>query len=610
MRGLAIVLVVFLATFAFAGERPVTEPELRVAESAIWDEEANGPLPRVREGGTPEYDPNQSLTPYRLDLAQPVDVPDTCGVDSPPEYAPTEGVMMRYSTGAWPGVVTDIVAALTGDPAHDEIAYVVVGSTNVQNTATNAFTAAGANMDNVQFIVKPTDSIWLRDYGPHYIWQGGARGIADSHYYPGRPNDNFIPTIAADDFHKEPSYDIGLYYSGGNFQPAASRDGFVTSLINQDNPGFSESFLLELYNTYQGIDTLHILPRLPANVDATGHIDMWFYMIDEDTVIISEFIPGSNATAITVTDNAVTYMEGLGFEVFRVPALNIGNVHYTYTNAFRVNDRIFIPTYAEGNPGTFSGYDADALAVWQAAAPGVEIIGINSWDIIPAAGAIHCIVMQVPRYEESDPSACLTSPIGGEALVAGQEHEIAWAATDDVDVDTLDLYYSTNGVDFQSIVSGYPGIRDSYDWTVPLMDATTVEVKVVAHDNDANTDESVSQAQFTVASALQHVYDFSTGAGTDKWAYGHQTANFAAVVGTRIPSTASTELSPTNYDRLSESDATGGDNDISRYVSPFPSASWESTHVFEFTLDEDPSDILDIGVLWEGYADDCLQMEL
>ena len=53
----------------------------------------------------------------------------------------------------------------------------------------------------------------------------------------------------------------------------------------------------ELYQTYQGIDTLHILPRLPGSVDGTGHIDMWFYLVDEDTVIISEFIPGSNATA-------------------------------------------------------------------------------------------------------------------------------------------------------------------------------------------------------------------------------------------------------------------------------------------------------------------------
>jgi len=32
--------------------------------------------------------------------------------------------------------------------------------------------------------------------------------------------------------------------------------------------------------------------------------------------------------------------------------------------------------------------------------------------------------------------------------------------------------------------------------------------------------------------------------------------------------------------------------------------------VFEFTIAESPADIDEIEVLWEGYADDCAQMEL
>ena len=54
---------------------------------------------------------------------------------------------------------------------------------------------------------------------------------------------------------------MGLYYSGGNFQPGPNRSGYTTSLINVDNPtteGFNESFIAELFQTYQGIDTLHV----------------------------------------------------------------------------------------------------------------------------------------------------------------------------------------------------------------------------------------------------------------------------------------------------------------------------------------------------------------
>ena len=122
-----------------------------------------------------------------------------------------------------------------------------------------------------------------------------------------------------------PTYDIGLAYAGGNFQPGPNRTGFVTSLIHLDNPtsqGFNEGYIAELFQTYQGINELHIMPQLPFSVDGTGHIDMWMNIIDEDTVIISEFKPGSDPIAINITENAVPYMQSLGFEVFRTPAWN------------------------------------------------------------------------------------------------------------------------------------------------------------------------------------------------------------------------------------------------------------------------------------------------
>ena len=59
-------------------------------------------------------------------------------------------------------------------------------------------------------------------------------------------------------------------------------------------------------------------------------------------------------------------MEGLGYAVFRTPACNAMqngyNTHYTYTNTYRVNDRIFTSTYREGNPD-YLDENAEALAV-------------------------------------------------------------------------------------------------------------------------------------------------------------------------------------------------------------------------------------------------------
>lgn len=567
------------------------------------------PLPRWSETGTP-YDPTQPMQPYPVHVSR---MRPTSGlIASPPEYSPTRGVLFKYSTTSWPSVVVDCVRALTADASHDEIAYVVVTSASQQTSATNAFTAAGADMSKVQFFIMPGDSVWLRDYGPHFIWQGGALAIVDSHYYPTRPNDNFIPTLLGDDFMTMATYDMGLYYSGGNFQPGPDRSGFITSLIYSHNTaaeGFDAQVIADLYNRFQGIDTLHVMPQLPTSVDATGHIDMWLYLVDEDTCIISQFKAGSNATAIQITNDAVPYMQNLGFEVHRPQAWVTGGVHYTYTNAFRVNDRIFVPIYGPGN-ASYNDEDADALAKWETAAgPDVEIIPINSYSIIPAAGAIHCIVMQVPRYTGAAPAVHVAWPDGGQLVASGTTQTIRWLATDtdNVTIPTIDLYYSLDGGSQWQFITSTTN-TGSYNWDVPAVVSTQCRVRVVAHAADNDTGEAASAGLFRIAPADQVVYDFKTGGGTDKFVYGTQTTSWSVIDQVRKPVTA--QIAASNYPRLANSDASGGDGDTNRYIAATPGAGTESTHVIEITPLENMADVDDIELLWEGYADNCTQTEL
>lgn len=582
-------------------------------DEALSDDYTPPPLPRWREGGTP-HDDNQSLKPFSIDVKR--ETPTSGYIASPPEYAPTRGVVFKYIPGHWTDVVTDCVVALTADPTKDDIAFVVVNNSSNQTTATNDFTSHGADMSKVRFFIEYSESVWLRDYGPHFAWVDDALTIVDSHYYPQRPRDNFIPTALGDNHMIMPTYDMGLYYSGGNFQPGPDRTGWVTSLVTIDNPasqGFTQDLIAELYQKYQGIDTLHIMPKLPSSVDGTGHIDMWFNLVDEDSVIISEFKAGSNQQAIDITNDAVPYMEDLGFTVHRPPAwnayLNGYNTHFTYTNAFRVNDRIFIPTYGEGN-SSYLDEDAEALTAWQAAAgPDVEIVPIDCYPIIWASGAIHCIVMQMPLYDGDIPVVHVDSPDGGELLVPGTTHTIKWGATDtgNVDIPQIDLYYSTDGRDWNYIATTTD--TGSYDWTVPDADTAQALVKVVATSSDTDQGEGISADVFTITPAQQTIYDFTSGGGVDKIGWGYQVSSWSYVDGIRSPVASEIDtLVDDAYDRLAYSDAEGSDYDTNRYISP--TTSQRTTHTFEFTIDENPAAIDDIGIFWEGYADRCTQIEL
>jgi len=157
-------------------------------------------LPHGRIGGLGHLPPERQLAPRTVHLPKTLQRSMSGSVVSPPEYAPSAGVLFRYSRGDWSAEVTDLVAALTGDPDHDEIAWVVVGSSRDRDRAESDFENAGADLGRVEFILMPSDSVWIRDYGPSFVWQDGARTVVDSHYYSSRPLDNFVPTLLAEDY--------------------------------------------------------------------------------------------------------------------------------------------------------------------------------------------------------------------------------------------------------------------------------------------------------------------------------------------------------------------------------------------------------------------------
>jgi hypothetical protein len=219
--------------------------------------------------------------------------------------------------------------------------------------------------------------------------------------------------------------------------------------------------------------------------------------------------------------------------------------------------------------------------------------------------------MQVPARTAEAPAAHVISPCGGELLVAGATHRIEWAATDDVAVTGVMLSYSTDGgATYRTIATTSNTSR--YDWIVPAAVTRQALVMVTAMDGTHST-QAVSAAPFTMAPARQTFYHFATGGGVDKFGWGNTSSSWSQVDGTRNPTAVNTELpllAAGAYQAIAASDATGNSTDPNRYRAAAPGGSEESTHIFEFALAEDPLRILDIGIVWEGFAQNCTQMEL
>lgn len=404
------------------------------------------------------------------------------------EYEPMEGVIIAWEgETSWRNILAAMTMRLT-TTAQSRV-WVAVDSTSERSSATTTLTSAGADMSRVTFIVTATDTIWMRDYGPRYIYEGDCRAIVDHEYNRPRPADDVFPDVFSA-LKNHATYYIPLIHGGGNYHLNALSASYATRLIKNENPSLTEAQIQALWASYQNVNTT-LRDPFPTSIDSTQHIDMWMQIIADDAVMISDWPANSSSTQDNICDTTASLMQTQGFTVHRLPARRVNSVHYTYTNVVMCNNVVLIPSYTNA---TIAPYNAQALTTWQDALPTHQIFQINCEAIVPAAGVMHCIVMHVPApLNGASPSAYLKNFRGGESLDPGEVATIQWISDDDVAVANVDLLLSLDGgATFPLTIASATADDGSYAWTVPDLYSTQARIRVLARDGGGNTgaDES------------------------------------------------------------------------------------------------------------------------
>ena len=323
-------------------------------------------------------------------------------ITDPPDsivYAPAEFDSVAGIIFAWESYY-DLLTDLIKEVAEFDTAWVVVDNSSDESSAENTLSSAGVNMDHVIFQQIPTNSVWIRDYGPWWIYQpDGSRAILDLDYNRPRPLDDAYPENLAAEWNID-YYGLGLVEAGGNMLLDGTGNVFISDVIFDASQGFDPNLtqdqLDEYFLDYYGVENVIITDHL--EYDGTGHIDMFVKVINDTTVIVGEYeTPSAGAgNNYNICNNVAAQIAGLTngngrpYTVIRMlmPPYS-GGVTYTYINSLFANKKVFVPIYG------FST-DADVLAQYEQIMPGYEIIGLNCNQIITANGAIHCIAMKVP----------------------------------------------------------------------------------------------------------------------------------------------------------------------------------------------------------------------
>lgn len=356
-------------------------------------------LATIRDDGTPPLP--RGLAPGERVPAQPLprgSVPPGGHLRAIAEYEGNAGIMIRW--GDFNALHTSMVVPLTTAAPPSDV-WVVVDGLSQENSARNVLQGGGADLGHVHFIHAPSDSVWIRDYGPRFVQREGTRAIVDHAYNRPRPDDDDVPFVVGAEW-GEPVYEIPLVHGGGNFHLFRNRDAFMTRLITNENPGVPEAEVLADFRAWEGLDVTLFDP-FPSSYDSTQHIDMWMLPLADGKVLIGEYDAGQGGgVPKTVTDAAATELAGRGYTVYRTPGWSSGGTHYTYANSVIVNQVVLICRF-DG----YTSQNAAALATYQEALPDHTIVQVDCSDIIWLAGAIHCIVMHVPdllfRDDSDDP---------------------------------------------------------------------------------------------------------------------------------------------------------------------------------------------------------------
>jgi len=306
--------------------------------------------------------------------------PPSGSARNPAEWEPMTGGLIRWPLG--------IPVSLVAEMSENIEVWTIVANSTEQTSAISTYQSGGVNMSNVRFITARTNSMWTRDYGPWFVFDGsGSQGIVDHIYNRPRPQDDSIPGVIGN-LWGIPVYAMDLKHTGGNHMSDGLGTSMSTDLVYDENPTKTHPQVDSIMQAYLGNDY-----TVMDDVESGGihHIDCWAKLLNPTTILVKS-VSSSTPSYAALNQRAAflatqTSAWGRPYTVVRVFCSSSA----AYTNSIILNDKVFVPIINN------TYYDTTALRVYREAMPGYEVLGFTgSWL---ADDAIHCRIMGITdRY--------------------------------------------------------------------------------------------------------------------------------------------------------------------------------------------------------------------
>jgi agmatine deiminase len=362
--------------------------------------------------------------------------PASLGYSMPAEWERHEATWLGWPHNPtdWPGKL-DTIRWVYGEIvrwiAPGEIVRILVNSKMEEKRARGYLSRAGAGLENVEFVLHPTNRGWTRDSGPVFVRKkgGGKSETAIVHFhfnawakYPDWQKDRRVPDTAARLLRKKLFHaraggrDFVLEGGGidvnGRGTLLTTEECYLDPEVQVRNPGLDRRDIETALRQTLGATNLLWLAGGVMGDDTHGHVDDICRFVKAQTlVLVREDNPkdinyraleenwervqdfrledGSKPQVVALPMPAPIFFDG-----DRLPA--------SYANFYFSNHAVIVPTFNDPK-------DRVALGILGELITDRLVVGIHAVDLVLGFGTLHCLTQQQPA------EACgrKTNPVRG-----------------------------------------------------------------------------------------------------------------------------------------------------------------------------------------------------
>lgn len=335
----------------------------------------------------------------------------------PDENAPHEGTWLtwphHYTYGTTYRNRLDATwVSMTAALVQSEKVHIIAYNASERTRIQNKLTTAGVPLTNVNFVLRQSNDVWVRDNGALFVYSAANTLKATDWGFNGwgfdtpYAKDNTVPTAMASAAGVPMQNLNSIVLEGGAIE--VDQDGVMlatrSSILEPDrNYGLTQAQLQTSLAANLGIAKFIWLNGASGGADdiTDMHIDGFARFGPAGTIVTMSqaslaywLVPAADITTLyNATDiNNVPY----NFVQLPLTANNVvttygQNLGYkgSYVNFYVANTRVLMPSYNDPN-------DNVAQAILQGLYPGRTVVKIDCRNLYANGGMVHCVTQQQP----------------------------------------------------------------------------------------------------------------------------------------------------------------------------------------------------------------------